>query len=268
MEFMQRKNLKRMINEKQLAFGFIMNLSDPTVAEIAGLTGYDFIRIDCEHVAYNLETVKQLVRAADGVGLSVIVRVAEPETISALLDFGVAGFMIPHVRSARQAREMVELVKYAPVGRRGFTNNGRVHHYGLLPMADYVAKAADETLLMVQIEDREGIKHMEEIIATEGIDLICSGLGDISQSMNLLGQTADPRVRAVEDQILSLARKHGKHCQITAGTYEQARDYILRGAAAITVTSDVMLMVDAARRALGVMKPLRESAGCANESGV
>lgn len=245
---LRRKNLKAMIAAGELPLGFIMNLVDPAVAELAALAGYDFIRIDGEHVAYNLESVQSIVRAADSVGLPVIIRTANYENISALLDCGIAGIMAPHVRSAKQAKELVDLVKYSPVGRRGFTNNGRAHRYGCLSFDEYVNQAEQETIVEVQIEDREGIEHMEEIISTPGVDWVCSGRGDISQALGMLGKTRDPQVLAIEDQILKTAKKYKKYGQLTTSSLEEAMDFIAKGVGAITVTSDIMTLLPAAEQ--------------------
>lgn len=244
--------------EKKVALGFMVNFSDPAVVEIAGILGFDFIRIDSEHVCYDLQTVQKLVRAADSYGMASIVRLSELDQISPLLDFGVAGIMAPHVQNAEHARQLVDMVKYNPLGHRGYCPNGRAQKYGLMPFNDYIEQAASETLLLCQVEDASGIEHMDEIIATEGVDLICTGLGDISQSFGILGKTSDPRVTGTEDRILETARKYGKYCQLTASTYEKALDYVKRGGAVITVTSDAMLMTAAAKKAMQDLAPLRE----------
>ena len=254
----KRKNLKKMMEEKKVSLGFMCNLAEPACVEIAGLMGFDFIRIDAEHACYDLATIQSLVRVADAYGMPTIVRISCPDTITAMLDFGVAGIMIPHVQNAQHAKEMVKLVKYAPLGFRGFCSNGRAHNYGLTPLSDYIEQAANETLLLAQIEDISGLEHMEEIIATDGVDLICTGLGDISQSLGIHGHTTDPRVVDTEFKIIDTARKCKKYSHLTAGTYEQALEYVSRGGAVITVKSDVMLMVAGAKQAMKELAPIRE----------
>ena len=97
----QRKNIKQMLREGRFVYGMVANLTDPAVIEIAGLAGYDFVRLDSEHTPFSLQEIRACVRAADCVGIPLIVRVTELDTVTGLLDFGVGGFMIPHVRSGR-----------------------------------------------------------------------------------------------------------------------------------------------------------------------
>ena len=166
----QRKNIKQMLREGRFVYGMVANLTDPAVIEIAGLAGYDFVRLDSEHTPFSLQEIRACVRAADCVGIPLIVRVTELDTVTGLLDFGVGGFMIPHVRSGREAREIAEAVKYHPIGLRGFSDGARAQQYGRADMQDFIQKANDEIVLMCQIEDKYGMEQMEEIIATPGID--------------------------------------------------------------------------------------------------
>lgn len=242
MGFMQRKKLKKMVSNDELALGLVVTIPNPKVAEIASTFGCDFIRLDAEHILYDLETIGNFVRAADSVDIPVIVRLPDTTFITPLLDFGVAGVMMPHIQSAQQAEKIVELVKYYPVGRRGMFGFGRAQRYGEMEMSDYIKESLEDTVLIAQIEDEKGIANMDEIVSVEGIDLFCTGRADISQSLGIPGETTNPRVLEIENRILEAAAKTGHGFQLSAGNLTEAKDFINRGVRAITIGVDVLFL--------------------------
>jgi 4-hydroxy-2-oxoheptanedioate aldolase len=209
------------------------------MAELAAIAGCDFIRVDMEHNLFTVEQVQHIVRAADGCGIATCIRLDEYSMITPMLDFGVEGFMFPHVRSAAQAKDLVERVKYAPTGRRGYADAGRAQRYGSMPFSDYMKEAQFDVFLQVQIEDREGLEHMEEIIATPGLDFICTGRGDIAQALGIPGYGNDAKVTEVENRIIDCASKHGLRCQLSVGaSVEKAREFYKRGVRTFTIGDD------------------------------
>ena len=253
---MERKNIKKMMKEGQHVFGMVANMTDPAVIEIAGICGYDFVRLDCEHTPFSICEIRNCVRAADAVGIPLIVRITELDAITGLLDFGVGGFMIPHVRTAEEAERIVRDVKYYPVGLRGFSDGARAQNYGFVDMEEFIRKANDEIVLMCQIEDKYGIANMEEIIAVDGIDGICTGPNDIAQSLGIPTQTKDIRVKEVERRIISTAKKYGKQMFMSAKTPERAKELMEQGVLAISVCYDYGALKETASAKINFYKEL------------
>ena len=178
---LERKNLKEMLKNGEMLCGLTCQLTDPTVVEIAAIAGFDYVRIEGEHAAPDFSLIRSFVRTGDGLGIPIIMRVTRTSDLTALMDLGVAGIQIPHMQSAEQAKEIVDLIKYAPVGMRGYAL-GRRQQYGKIPFREYYEKVKDETLLIVQIEDKKGLEHAEEIAAVEGVDVICTGKGVVGNN--------------------------------------------------------------------------------------
>ena len=76
--------LKKALEEGKTVFGPFCKMLDPTVVELAALAGFDFVIIDMEHGPYSIETVQQMVRAAEARGISAVVRVPENSETSIL----------------------------------------------------------------------------------------------------------------------------------------------------------------------------------------
>lgn len=244
------KNIKQMLKQGEFVYGMVVNLNDPAVIEIAGLTGYDFVRLDCEHTPFSLKEIRECIRAADCVGIPLIVRLTELDTVTGLLDFGVGGFMIPHVRSSKEAFDAVQSIKYHPVGLRGYSDGARSQRYGYADMQEYIQNANDNIVLMCQIEDKYGIEHMEEIIATPGIDGICTGPNDISQSLGIPGKVNDYRVKDVEERIINLAHRYGKYMFMSAKNEKRAKELARKGVRALSICYDYNTLREAAEKQL------------------
>lgn len=202
-------NLKEMLAAGQTPLGLGISIPSPIIVELAAVAGLDYIWIDTEHYLFNPETICDLVRAADMCGLATAVRTAQTSMILPLLDFGVQGLTIPHVRSAAQAKDLVDMVKYAPVGRRGFSDGMRGCRYGTMPIREYAEEIATETYLAVMIEDREGVENMEAILSTPGIDFVAQGPGDLSQGMGHFGNLNHPEVLEMMQKIRDTADRTG-----------------------------------------------------------
>lgn len=204
-----RKCIKQMVEDGIVPLGLGVSIPSPYIAELAAAAGFDFIWIDLEHNLFNQETMANFVRAADAAGIAVTVRIASLELALPLLDFGVVGFTFPHVRSAAQAKEIVDAVKFAPVGRRGFAPSGRAMAFGQGDFSDYLKSAEKEITIWLMLEDKEGLENCEEILQVPGIDYMFMGPGDLAQAVGCIGDVGHPKCREARLRLIRAAEKAG-----------------------------------------------------------
>src|SRR5262245_13780855 len=104
----------------QPAFGVSSQQPAPALVEIAGLAGFHFVMLDCEHGSMGLETLEHLMRAAELAAITPVVRVSrnEPDLILRCLDAGAHGIQVPNVNTGDEARKAAEAARYHPLGRR------------------------------------------------------------------------------------------------------------------------------------------------------
>lgn len=241
-----RVNIMEKLKNHELVLGATLNIPDPAIAEIMALAGFDVIWIDAEHNPIDAMELRNLIRAADACGIATLVRTPRRDLITSLLDFGACGIMVPHVRSAQEARELVEMVRYYPAGRRGYCDHGRAHRYGTMDFAAYRKETETDTFLVCQIEDKEGLANMEEICAVEGVDVICPGPGDISQTLGHIGEFGYSGVIETRDRVIACARKNGKECMIPCGIQDVWPLYE-NGVGLITIGDDKIYLLDGFR---------------------
>ena len=207
---MRENRVKKLMREGKLALGTYVSFSDPQIVEIIGLAGFDAAFIDMEHTAFDLPLIQQMIVAADLVGITPMVRVADtdPGFILRLLDMGAQGIIIPHVDGIEGAKKAVKAVRYAPLGERGGAGGTRAARFGTVSWADHVRTSNDEILLSVMTEDAKGIADVPEIAALEGIDLVALGPTDLSQTLGVTEPT-DPRLRAEVEKIAAQVKEAG-----------------------------------------------------------
>ncbi|MBO5493551.1 MAG: hypothetical protein J6H20_08135 [Pyramidobacter sp.] len=240
------KTFKELAKKEGPVLGLYMNFSDPAVVEMAKLAGFDFIRVDYEHILFDYKELKELVRTATLLDMPCQVRVSNIEDITKLIDQGVTGIVVPDVDTVERAREAVAATKMYPLGKRGQFPIGRfVRLAGCSTFQEYAQIANDIVTLNIQIEDKKAIPHLDQIISLPGVDMVSSGKGDISQSMGKPGQLTDPEVLAMEDLLIKKALQHGKIPLMLAASPEFVKSKMAMGAKFFSVGPDEILLLNA-----------------------
>jgi 4-hydroxy-2-oxoheptanedioate aldolase len=226
-------------------------VAEPWLAEVIGRLGYDVIWFDLEHRAFGMQHIDPISLACRATGIDLMVRICKTGYQSPMqaLEFGANGLMIPHVRSAAEARQWVEWVRFPPAGRRGLDCAGADAAWGLDDARAYVAHANREVFLALQIEDREAIDCVEEIAAVDGFDLLFVGPGDLSMSYGVPFEFDHPRLQDAIGRVAHAVKQQGKWWGIPTGTPEAAQSALDRGARMITAGVDHVFLVNGFRTA-------------------
>ncbi len=231
----------------------MMRLPDPPVAEIMAAAGVDLICIDNEHYPFNMDTIQRITVAVHAQGKKITVRVPneEPSRISMVMDLGVDGIKIPHVESAEQTRAIVNAVKFAPMGTRGFCPIVRDAEYGMTAAPSEITEEANRrTIVSLMVETKEGLEHMDEILAVPGIDTISIGPSDVSASFGLPGQIDHPVVKAAIDEGSRKVIAAGKQLFQQAYNEEMARKALAVGGRIFLTKSDLQMLTAGFREAV------------------
>src|SRR5690349_6895392 len=157
-----------------------LHLTDPSTYELTSLMGFDGIWMDMEHHGYSLETAMTLMRAARVGGSDVMVRPAKGEgmRMARMLEAGAQGIMYPRCSDAREAAQVVQWTKFAPLGKRGFDGGNPDMPYCSMSIDRYVKAANEETFLVIQIEEPQAADNAREIAEVEGVDVLFLGPAD------------------------------------------------------------------------------------------
>ena len=230
---------KARLKAKETQIGLWVGLGDPSVAELASTTGFDWLVIDGEHGPNGLRDVLAQLRAV-GSNTHPVVRTRDDNRadIKQMLDIGAQTILVPMIESAAQAREAVRSMLYPPQGLRGVgAALARASSYN--GIADYLQTANDEVCLLLQVESVAGLKALDAILAIEGIDGIFIGPADLAADMGFLGKPGAQEVQeAVQDALMRI-RAAGKAAGILTSDRALAAGYAKMGVEFLAVGSDV-----------------------------
>jgi len=244
--------LKKLLTEGKCAVGtMVVEFRQPSVTQMLSNAGFDFIIIDNEHGAFNIETIADLSRAARLVNVTPIVRVPESTYtyISQSLDAGAQGIMIPRISNAREVEDVVQIVKYAPVGRRGCVVARGHTDFKSGPLIETFQRANEESLLVVQIETAEALKNIEAIISVRGVDVALIGPTDLSMALGIPGEMDNPRLHNAINRMIEVAGRAGVYPAIHMNVLAQGEFWAERGMRMVSHNSEVGLLTRAGTEA-------------------
>jgi 4-hydroxy-2-oxoheptanedioate aldolase len=196
-------------------------------AEAVARTGADFVVVDLQHGAMteaDLPAVAAVIRAAGSVPL---VRTRSPmfADVGRPLDLGACGVIVPNVRDADHAREIVAASRYAPAGGRSI---GRL------------SGGAEQPLVIVMVETATALDDLDALLAVPELDGVYVGPADLSLSLNLSDANGSAHLRGVVSSIIARAGAAGVPVGVHAYNGDDAASYAAEGATIVTVSTDAV----------------------------
>ena len=219
--------LKEKIKNKQKTVGMHINLNDVATARIAALAGFDFVWIDLEHSNLSLEHLLGHILALQATGTAAIVRVPVNDLtyVKKVLEMGADGIIFPMIRSAEQAKTLLEATLYPPHGTRGFGPLNATA-YGFADTDSYIKNTRDNLCRFIQIEHIDAVNALNEIVQNPYIDGYIFGANDLSGSLGRLGDVFGNETTAAIQKSMDILRANEKYIGISTGdTSEKVLSY-------------------------------------------
>jgi len=255
---LRTNSLKQSIARGDVVVGPVMQLASPELIEMAGAAGFDFGWIDCEHGSFYLEQAVEMVRAADAIGMTALIRVPnqDPSFIMRALDTGAMGVVVPNVSTAAQARAAVSAARYKfgdNGGTRGACPGSRATWHQATDWKAYATHANDEVLVWAIIETMEALTNIDAILAVPGLDAVVLGPFDLAHEMGYAGEVAHPQVAGAMDRVVEQAR--AARIPVVASFFSttaadmarERRGWTERGVNVFSIGSDRRLVLNAMR---------------------
>lgn len=251
MPAVRENRVKQTLKAGGTVFSSSVRLPESGLCELLGYAGFDFVLLDCEHGAVDAGTLDRLIQGCFAGGTVPILRTLrnnDPEAVMHALDLGVQGVLIPHCRTADDARQLQQAAWYPPHGKRGF-GPGRGALWGRVPFQEYCTAIQEQILLLALIEDVEGVENIDEIAAA-GLDVLWVGTGDLAADYGYPGQTGHPQVMAAAARILAACQRHKVACGFPARDMEMAQWAKQQGYRAIGFGGAEQYVMQSSRRFL------------------
>jgi 2-keto-3-deoxy-L-rhamnonate aldolase RhmA len=238
----KENSLRSIHAHAQVSLGIWCSLGSGLSTEVIAGAAADWLLIDVEHSPNDLRSVVAQLQTVGQYPLEPVVRLPSDNAveIKQFMDGGARSLMIPNVRSARQAHDIVAAMRYPPNGVRGYSARHRANQFGRIRA--YHATAQSEQFLAVQIESAEGVANAAEIAAVDGVDVLFIGPGDLSANYGALGNPGTDNVQRAIRQVIGAATAAGKVAGILESVRAQALRYIDMGCRMVAIGSDLGLL--------------------------
>ncbi|AEA25325.1 HpcH/HpaI aldolase/citrate lyase family protein [Pseudonocardia benzenivorans] len=231
------------------AVGGWLQLPGTATAEIIGSAGFDAVCVDTQHGLIGEDLVLPMLQALSATGAPALVRVAwnDPVAITAALDRGAHGVVVPMVNSAQEAAAAASACRWPPHGTRS---------YGPTRLGMMTAPPADP-VCVVMVETTEAVAAVDDIVAVDGVDAVFVGPSDLALSMGKAtsAQNGDPEYDAMLETVVKACRARdlpvGIFCA-SAGHLHRFRDL---GFTYGFIRGDGSLLADKAAEELAASRP-------------
>ncbi|KAH6834937.1 Phosphoenolpyruvate carboxylase family protein [Perilla frutescens var. hirtella] len=236
-------SLKSRLEKGDTLYGiFIFSLS-PTLAEIAGFAGYDFVVVDMEHGNGGILEAAHCLHALAATNTPAVIRIPECSATWAMkaLDLGPQGIMFPHVEDAESARKAVSYCHFPPKGVLGTAHMFvRSSRYGL--DEGFLTNFEKDLLIMCQVESEKGVKVIDEIARVDGVDCVQMGPRDLAASMGYLREPTNKKVQeALHGAEKVVLRGGAAYLSGVASPHDPAEQLARRGYHMVLAGTDVGL---------------------------
>ena len=238
------------LNHGEAVIGPWISLSDPVTVEIIGRAGFDFLLIDGEHAPFNETGLRDALIACDNTSAEAVIRVLanEEPRIKLALDLGADGVLVPMLNTPDDARQAVKAAKYAMLGSRGVAPWQASKYYR--EADSYIANANDTTALIIQIEHKDAVAAIDDIIAVEGVDAIFVGPADLTASLGHGTDTSNPDTLAAIERVAEACTAKGMSMAIDCASPDHMARWHGLGYRFFTFSADIRYLDEGARAAV------------------
>lgn len=258
---MRENRTKARLRSGELVYGCALQQYRSTeIPRLLAAVGFDYLFIDTEHGAFNLETVQDLVSASNHAGITPFVRVGEMlySLVTRALDIGAQGIIFPRVESPELLTEAVGWVRYPPYGKRGFGFMAPQLDYEQHSLPNIISHLNEQTMIIVQFETEASLDTCEELLAVPGIDVAMVGPADLSISLGVPGEFTHPKLVGAVERFIVACQRHGVVPGIHCRNAQLALPWIKRGMRLLGCGSEHGMMLEKARDTMAEMRQAAE----------
>jgi 2-dehydro-3-deoxyglucarate aldolase len=205
--------IRKSLAANQPSIGSWIQIPHPSVAEIMGQAGYDWVAVDMEHGAISVQQLPDLFRALELGGTLPLARLAQGRTkdCKQALDAGAGGVIVPMVETAEQLIQVRDACRWPPAGTRG-VGFSRANLFG--KHFDAYREEAQAPLLVAMIEHVRAVENLDDILLVEGLDAILIGPYDLSASMGITAKFEEAEFTLAMGRIRTLCGQHNIPCGV------------------------------------------------------
>jgi len=244
---MRTANLRKRLLAREVMASTFVKTAEITVIEVLATSGLDFIVLDGEHCGFDRGRLDACLAVARALDFPTLVRISSgsPENVLMALDAGAVGVVVPHVDSVEKAQAVAKAARYGH-GGRGYAGSSRWAGYATRPMPEILEQSRNETVVIAQIEEPEGVDAAAGIAGVDGVDALFVGPADLSVAYGYDHQTSDELMAALES-VGKATKDAGKAYVTFVPNAEKAKEWQKYGLSVFFVASEHSWMLNGAK---------------------
>lgn len=243
--------LKERISHNEIILGTMLSeVTTPNIVRMLAVGGFEFVIVDCEHGYFNFSQAAEIVGIANGIHLPIIIRIPEirREVITKYMDMGADGLLVPMTSTRKEIKTVVEYAKYSPLGKRGISTQRPHTEYNPNGLSQYMKLANQRTIIFAQIETREGVQNINDILSLEGVDGALIGPNDMSCDCGDPGNYDTKEMQNNFATVIAASKQNGKPCGIISGNMPLLNRCRADGMTIFSCNSETGLILSGAKR--------------------
>jgi 4-hydroxy-2-oxoheptanedioate aldolase len=246
---MRTNYVRHKLKRGEPSIGTWLTLASATAAGLMARTGFDWLTVELEHSPATLETAANSFAIIAASGKVPLARIPwnTAENIKRVLDTGAYGVIVPLVNTRAEAEAAVAAARYAPLGQRSIGGNLHAANFET-DASTYYAKANDEILVVVMLEQIQAIENADDILSVPGIDAFFIGPNDLHQSMGKppAFESDAPEFIQALDHLLKMGKKHNVPAGLHVVDAAAAQRRLAQGFQFLAIASETGMMLSKA----------------------
>lgn len=251
-------NIKEKVQSGTAVCGTMLSeLYTPNIVRVLKGCGFDYIIIDCEHGYFDYVHVANIIATAKGINLDIIIRIPNNERTNILkyMDMGATGLMLPMTNTVDDINQVINYAKYAPIGNRGISTARAHNNYDGSEFDQYMKDANESTLIFAQIETKEGLRNIDEILKVNGVYGAFVGPNDLSADLGVFGEFDHEKMKKAIKTVSDAAKDLDKPWGIISSKIDFLTKYQKQGMKLISCGSEIGMI---AKQGKKIIKDLEQ----------
>lgn len=224
----------------------IQEVVNPFIIHAVANANFDFVYVDMEHGRFSMEGACDLIQMLRLTNVTPFVRVPNNEYhfIAKMLDAGAEGVMIPRVSCPEDVHRALGYMKYPPLGERGMAVARGHNDYQRENNIKFGTHANAENMLIIQIERKDALERIDELVSIPGVDVALIGPGDLSLDLRTALTPDNPVILDAIDKVAVACKKYNVTPGIHWGSREGLKICHDKGYMLLSGSSDLDILLD------------------------
>lgn len=208
---MNQHQLKACFAQNTRVYGTMIASPSPRWVEVVRQLGVDFVFIDSEHIPLDRTQIAWMCQAYSAIGVAPIVRIPSPDPYEACMamDGGAAGIVAPYIETREQVNAIRGAVKYRPLKGKRLHDVLEGREQLTADEAAFFKGYNDGSLLILNIESRHAVEHLDGLLSVPDVDAVFIGPHDLSISLGAPEHYDTPAFAQSVRQIIVACRARG-----------------------------------------------------------